>query len=196
MSWSNCWLTACVPCTYFLKFVLFFETEPLLTASRSAHRFCDCGNAEKCITSPSPTSPPVRFKLPLVVKATSRLQGVPIWHYQLSFPPWSIEGSNTYRIALQSRNPKDLYKAFSPGCVYLEFMPPTPCQFPVHSLPRRMGMKHAVAKSSSNLTNLWQKTVNVHQLDDQDTFPPHSGQFNVFWIMQCLTASLQTFHGK
>lgn len=65
---------------------------------------------------------------------------------------------------LQSRSPKDLYKAFSPSCGYLEFMPPIPCQF--HNLPCRIGMTEAVAKPSSNLANLWWKTANVHQLDD------------------------------
>lgn len=100
--------------------------------------------------------------------------------YRLNFPAWSTEGSNANCISLKSRNPKDLYKAFGPSCGYLEFMPPTPCHFAVHSFPCRMGMRQAVAKSSSNLRNLWQETVNVHQLDDQDMFPPHSGQFNVF----------------
>lgn len=110
---------------------------------------------QRNVLLPSSSSPPEGFKPPSDVKATSRLLSIAIWHCQLNFPAWSIEGSNAYCIALKSGNPEDLYKAFSPGCGYLEFMPPTPCQFPVHSLPCRTGLKHAVAKSSSNLTNLW-----------------------------------------
>lgn len=160
-----------------------FETEPSLTASSSAYRFCKPGNVEKCVTSPSPSSPAVTFKPPSELKATSTLLSIRIPDYRFNFPAWSTEGSDANRISLKSRNQKDLYKAGGPSCGNLEFMPPTPCQFPVHSFPCKMGMRQAGAKSSSNLTNLWQKTVNVHQLDDRDMFPPNSGQFNVFWIM-------------
>lgn len=146
-----------MPCTYYLCFFRFpdLETEPMRTASSSAHRLCGAGKAERNVLLPSSSSPPEGFKPPSDVKATSRLLSIAIWHCQLNFPAWSIEGSNAYCIAVKSGNPEDLYKAFSPGCGYLEFMPPTPCQFPVHSLPCRTGLKHAVAKSSSNLTNLW-----------------------------------------
>lgn len=173
-------LVNCLSPIYIFSWFPCSETEQNLTASSSAYKLRKPCNVEECVTSPSRSFPPVTFKPPSDLKATSRLSRICILDYQLNFPAWSTEGSNANCISPKSRNPKDLYKAFSPSCGYLEFMPHIPCQFPVHSFPCRIGMRQAVAKSSSNLATLWWKTANVHQLDDQDMLPPHPGQFNAF----------------
>lgn len=148
-------LVNCLSPIYIFSWFPCSETEQNLTASSSAYKLCKPCNVEECVTSPSRSFPPVTFKPPSDLKATSRLSRFCILDYQLNFPAWSTEGSNANCISPKSRNPKDLYKAFSPSCGYLEFMPHIPCQFPVHSFPCRIGMRQAVAKSSSNLATLW-----------------------------------------